>query len=218
MIKAVIFDFDGVILDTESVEYDWWKMIYADYGVQLPFDAYLSCVGAHRGTVDFYDYLGKQTGLAIVKEDVKAKYKPRLRLMCNALSVLPGVLKLMDEADANGVALGIASSSPHEWVDLHLSRLGLFERFETVCCYGDVDQAKPSPKVYEYCLQRLGVEADRSVAIEDSMNGVAAAKSAGMYCVAVPNPVTRVMDFSQADSVLDSLAEVGLQELNESCL
>jgi len=126
---------------------------------------------------------------------------------------LPGVVAALDEARRLGLRLGMASSSSRAWVSGHLTRLGLLDYFEVLRCAEDVEAVKPDPALYRAALEGLGLAPHEAIAIEDSAHGVLAAKRAGLYCVAVPNVVTRGLDFSQADRVLKSLDEVPLAEL-----
>jgi HAD superfamily hydrolase (TIGR01509 family) len=128
-------------------------------------------------------------------------------------TVRPGVVELVEQADDAGVALGVASSSPRSWVEGHLDRLGLRPHFRAVRTRDDVPRAKPDPAVYRLALEALGADPARSVALEDSHHGVSAAKAAGMWAVACPNRITTGLDFSHADLVVDSLADVDLERL-----
>jgi HAD superfamily hydrolase (TIGR01509 family) len=130
-----------------------------------------------------------------------------------AKDLLPGIVQYIDEARSLGLRLGVASSSTSEWVKGHLGRLGILERFECVRCRDDVVNAKPAPDLYLAVLECLGVAASDAFAIEDSPNGVTAAKQAGLRCVAVPNSITLGLDLSHADVLLRSLSEVTLAQL-----
>jgi HAD superfamily hydrolase (TIGR01509 family) len=131
--------------------------------------------------------------------------------LCELEDFLPGVDALLDVASSRGLKTCIVSSGTRAWIEGHLrSRSGL-ERFEAiVCADGDPARAKPRPVLYLEALEHLGVDANEAIAFEDSPNGIAAAKAAGIFCVAVPNPVTAGLDLSKADLVLDSLAQFEL--------
>jgi beta-phosphoglucomutase-like phosphatase (HAD superfamily) len=131
----------------------------------------------------------------------------------HAKELLPGVLQHIVEAHVLGLKLGVASSSTTEWVTGHLARLGILDRFDCLRCRDDVAKVKPAPDLYLAMLECLGVSAAEAFAIEDSPNGITAAKQAGLRCVAIPNSITARLDLSQADVVLSSLADVSLAEL-----
>jgi HAD superfamily hydrolase (TIGR01509 family) len=210
--RLVVFDFDGLILDTEAPVYDAWQAIYAEHGHALDFDKWATCIGTH----DVFDPAEDLAVLCGHDLDVAA-LTARHRVDCDALvarqAVLPGVRDYLEEARRLGVRLGVASSSSRAWVDGHLTRLELREYFEVVRCRDDVEIVKPDPALYRAVLDATGVRPTEAVALEDSPNGVWAAKRAGMACVAVPNPLTARLDLSHADFTLRSLAELPLATL-----
>jgi len=112
----------------------------------------------------------------------------------------------------------VASSSHHRWVDGHLARLGLLDSFEAVLCAGDVPRAKPFPDLYQAACDALGVSPSVALALEDSPNGIRAAKDAGLYCIAIPNPMTSRLDLSHADRIRDSLEGTTFDHLVSSVL
>ncbi|MHB1973604.1 MAG: HAD-IA family hydrolase, partial [Acidimicrobiales bacterium] len=111
-----------------------------------------------------------------------------------------------------GLSLAVASSSPRAWVEERLAEVGLSQTFAVVSCRGSGLAAKPAPDVYLDACRRLGVEPARAVAVEDSLNGLAAARAAGMRCVAVPGTITSGLDLGAADLVLGSLGEMSLDD------
>ena len=135
--------------------------------------------------------------------------------MILAEPLLPGIVQHVDAARSLGLKVGVASSSTRDWVRGHLERLGILDRFDCIRCRDDVIHAKPEPDLYLAVLDCLEVSATEALAIEDSPNGVIAAKRAGLRCVAIPNPITARLDLSQADLLLQSLAEVTLPDLLE---
>jgi HAD superfamily hydrolase (TIGR01509 family) len=212
-LKALIFDFDGLILDTETAEVDVWREIYAEYGLEFPILKWVEIVGG-SGAVHFdaAEYLCERAG-GLDIDELNSRYdKARLERI-GQQEVLPGVVVILDEAREAGLKLGIASSSPLSWVEGHLRRLGLFERFEVVCTRDDVEITKPDPELFKLAAERLGVGADEVIVLEDSLNGVLAAKEANMFVVAVPNQVTAHTDLSGADVVLGSLAQTSVNKL-----
>jgi putative hydrolase of the HAD superfamily len=127
--------------------------------------------------------------------------------------VRPGVVALLEQASEAGVRLGVASSSPRDWVEGHLAERGLRHHFEVVFSRDDVERAKPDPALFRIATEALGAEPARTVALEDSHHGVSSAKAAGLWAVACPNRITSGLDFSHADLVVGSLAEVDLPRL-----
>ena len=214
MIRAIVFDFDGLILDTEEPVYRSWQEVYAAHGEELPFERWVQIVGSTTAGFHPQHHLEERLGRPLSQEVLDRRIGRRTEMIL-AEGLLPGVSDRLDEARAMGLKLGVASSSTQDWVRGHLARLGILDRFECIRCRDDVEQAKPAPDLYVAVLACLGVEAAEAVAIEDSPNGVAAAKSAGMRCVAIPNSITGQLDLSQADLVLDSLADVTLGGLLE---
>jgi len=214
LIRAIVFDFDGLILDTEEPVYRSWLEVYEAHGEELPFERWIQTVGSTTTGFHPQHHLEERLGRPLPK-DVLDRRLGRRTEMILANAVLPGVVQHLDAARERGLELGVASSSTQEWVRGHLARLGILDRFRCVQCRDDVAHAKPEPDLYLAVLDCLGVLATEAIAIEDSPNGVAAAKRAGMRCVAVPNSITARLDMSQADLVLNSLAEVSMAELLE---
>ena len=214
VIRAIVFDFDGLILDTEEPIYRSWLEVYEAHGEDLPFDRWIQTVGSTDTVFHPQHHLEERLGRALT-EEVLTRRKDRRNQLILANAVLPGVVDRLDEARALGLKLGVASSSTREWVLGHLDRLGILDRFECVRCRDDVAHAKPEPDLYLAVAECLRVLPEEAVAVEDSPNGVMAAKRAGMACVAIPNSITASLDLSHADLLLNSLSEVTMNELLE---
>ncbi len=216
MLQALIFDFDGLILDTETPEVEVWQVIYREHGHELPVDEWMKTVGGYGlSNFDAATHLSELTGLD--PAPLRARYRVEADRIVHASPVLPGVTDLLDEARARGLGLAIASSSPHAWVDSHLARLGLAARFNRVICADDVaaGRTKPNPDLFLLALDQLKVRKEAAVVFEDSPNGVRAARAAGIFVVAVPNPLTAKMGVDGADLRVNSLADLSLQSLEE---
>ena len=212
MIQALIFDFDGLVLDTEGPDYQSWQEVYQDYGCALPMSEWARWIGT-IGAFDPYAYLEEQLGYPVDRAAVRARRHARFDELMAGQSLLPGVREYVLEAKRLGLQTGIASSSPREWIVSRLGPLGLEPYFDRIRGGNDVTHTKPDPAVYRAALEALSVQAHQAIALEDSPNGVLAAKRAGLYCVAVPNALTRELDLSRADLRLGSLAELPLEEL-----
>ena len=212
MIRAIVFDFDGLILDTEEPVYRSWLEVYEAHGETLPFERWVQIVGSTNTEFHPQRHLEERLGRPLSQEVVDGRIGRRTEMIL-AQQVLPGILQYIDDATARGLKLGVASSSTRDWVSGHLERLGILGRFDCVRCRDDVNSAKPAPDLYVAVLDCLGVSPSEAFAIEDSPNGVIAAKQAGMLCVAIPNSITARLDLSKADLVLRSLSDLSLHDL-----
>jgi HAD superfamily hydrolase (TIGR01509 family) len=214
VIRAIVFDFDGLILDTEEPIYRSWLEVYEAHDEDLPFDRWVQIVGSTTTVFHPQHHLEEKLGRPLPKEVLDRRLDRRTEMILGN-PVLPGVVERLDEARGMGLKLGVASSSTQEWVSGHLARLGILDRFQCVRCRDEVAHPKPEPDLFVAVADCLGVRPDETIAIEDSPNGVMAAKRAGMTCVAIPNSITARLDLSHADLVLTSLADVSMAELLE---
>ena len=212
MIRAVVFDFDGLILDSEGPVYQAWAEVYERFGEELSLDFWRTIIGRGAGFFDPLADLEKRLGRPLEREAIRAEKRLRERELVEAQPVLPGVHEWREEAAGAGLKLGVASSSSRSWVLGHLDRLGL-DGWDCVRCADDVARPKPDPDVYLAALDCLGTAASGALAVEDSTHGIAAAKAAGLFCVAVPGPLTMESDLSAADLRLASLDERRLAEV-----
>jgi HAD superfamily hydrolase (TIGR01509 family) len=214
MIKALIFDFDGAILDTEHPEFEGWQQVYREHGAELSLAEWQQGVGA-IGVFDPVAALQRRIGQTLDAQHVRNRAHALYMPVIHQQTPRPGVLEAFEAASAQGLMLAVASSSAHVWVDAHLTRLKLTEHFEVVRCRDDVapGRAKPHPDIYLAALDALGIHASEALAIEDSLNGLRAAKAAGIFTVVTPNPVTSGLDFSQADLLLPSLEGFSLARM-----
>jgi HAD superfamily hydrolase (TIGR01509 family) len=212
LIRALIFDFDGLILDTEGPEFQSWIEIYQYHGARLEFAVWAATIGT-ASTFDAYAELERQVGRPLDRAAIRAHRRQRNEELFAAEAVRPGVLDYVREARERGLGLAVASSSPRSWVGGHLERLGIINHFDHLRCADDVQLVKPDPELYLSAIDALGVAANEAIALEDSPNGILAAKRAGLYCVAVPNPLTRQLPLDLADLRVESLADLPLQRL-----
>ena len=210
-----MFDFDGVIADTEGPEYRAWVETWAEYGHELTLEEWVQCIGTndpdgwHPLTA-----LAARVGEGFDRDEANRRRQARHHPVIHALAdPLPGVVDLLDEAESAGLATAIASSSGDDWVPVLLAQVGLTERFAHLAIFDGTCPAKPAPDLYLRACSALGVSPGEAVAIEDSPNGIAAAKAAGLWCVAVPHELTAGLDLSRADLVLPTLEGVPLDRL-----
>jgi HAD superfamily hydrolase (TIGR01509 family) len=213
MIRALLFDFDGLLVDTESPSYAAWADVYRQHGHELTIDTWSAAIGTLEGFNPFEDLEGR-LGYPLDRESVNAARRAAEDAATELEELRDGVADYLHEAQRLGLARAIVSSSGHDWISRHLARLDLREGWSCiVAANGDASRAKPRPTLYLEALERLGVAPDEAIAFEDSPNGITAAKAAGLYCVAVPNATTQSLNVTHADLVLRSLEEVPLPEL-----
>jgi len=216
MIKALIFDFDGLVLDTETPDLIAWQEVYTRHGFDLTAEKWGQIVGG-TGATDYEPVadLSMLLGKPLDKPQLYEQTDARRLAIIHQNPVLPGVLGYLDDARRLGLGLAVASSSPHAWVDGHLIRLGLFDRFDHVICREDVfpGRTKPHPDLFLRALSALNIRADEAIVLEDSPNGVKAARAAGIFVVAVPNPLTVQLPFDSPDLRLNSLSEMPLPDV-----
>lgn len=212
MIRALVFDFDGLILETEAPSFQSWAEIYREQGHELPMDRWHAYIGSDTG-FDPAGHLAALVGEGFDLEATQARRDARKTELIAALDVMVGVRDYVADAKRMGLRLGVASSSSRRWVLGHLERLRLHADWDAVRTRDDVTRTKPAPDLYLATVEALGVAAHEAVAFEDSKNGITAAKDAGLLCVAVPNALTAGMDLSRADFRLGSLADTTLAEL-----
>jgi HAD superfamily hydrolase (TIGR01509 family) len=212
-IEALVFDFDGLILDTEGPVFTAWCEEFEAHGCPpLTIEEWAAEIGT-TGALDLVELIRTRATRPFDEDVMHRRRRARRDKLMARETTRPGVLAWLDEADEMGLPLAIASSSPHDWVEPLLDRLGLRQRFAYVACCEAGVASKPEPDTYLAACAAIGAQPAAALAIEDSPHGVAAAKAAGLRCIAVPHAITEQLDLSRADLVVPSLADVTLREV-----
>jgi HAD superfamily hydrolase (TIGR01509 family) len=214
-IDAVILDFDGLIVDTETPIYEAWKGAYEARGHSLGLDLWQHSLGTHGG-FDAHAHLESLVGETLSREELRREVRATSDRLCEPQPLLPGVEPLLRDARDRGLGRAVASSSSCGWVEGWLRRHGIRDLLDVVVARDDVTQVKPDPELFLLAARRLEVAPERCVVFEDSPNGMRAALAAGMRCVAVPNALTRALARPEVDLVMSSLDERPLSEVLEA--
>lgn len=213
-IRAFLFDFDGLIIDTETASRAGWEWLYREHGHELPADEWRKLVGTTASPWSPMDHLEDLVGEPLEREALNERRYARELTLIEAEELRPGIAEYLDAADRLGLKRAIVSSSSRRWIDMHLGRLERAIGWHAiVTAERDRSRAKPNPRMYLEALDLLDIAADEAIVFEDSPNGVRAARAAGIFTVAIPNAVTRDYGLDEADLVLDSLAELPPDEL-----
>jgi len=223
-VEALVFDFDGTILDTETPVFEAWRETFEHYGATpITFDEWVVSIGLSSRPFDPVDLLEQRTGVKRDREEVIGERMVRRNAAVAALPLRDGIEAWFAFAANAGVPMGVASSSPRDWVETHLINRGVRKLFSFIGCAGDPLPAghpsgelmpgKPDPTSYEMACESLGANPAFSIAVEDSPHGVSGANAAGLFTVATPGPMTTHMNFDHANLVLDSLAQRSLAEV-----
>lgn len=210
--EAVIFDMDGLLVDTETCDYEAWQELHAAHGVELALTDYCYSAGLYGSWERMYEQLGRVCGRT--SEELQSCREPRFReLVAERLQASPELTALLGRLRESGVKRGIASSSDSDWVAYLLDGIQLRHEFQAIATGHDVERRKPAPDVYLLAAERLKVDPRRCVALEDSAHGIQAAKAAGMRAVAIPNPVSIHQDLALADARVLHFGDITLDLL-----
>ncbi len=212
MLRAVIFDFDGLILDTETPEFRAWEAIYSQHGAVLRLEDWLPCIGT--GSIfDPHAHMESLVGRNLERDEIATARQVASHEMIMKQAPRPGVLRTLETAKRIGLRIGLASSSSREWVEPHLDRLGIARYFDSLQTADCVSQVKPDPALYLRSLAALEVKSREAIALEDSLNGLRSAHAAEIFTVIIPNEMTRHTQLEDADLLLDSMEELDLVSL-----
>jgi putative hydrolase of the HAD superfamily len=211
MIKAVIFDFDGLILDTETAWYEAYKETMIHYHSDLPLEHFVKCIGTDN--TKLYEFFKEQLGENCNIEEIEDRAQSLHKIKMKTVQAREGVKEYLEEAKKMGLTIAIASSSSKEWVTHYLGELGLLNYFEVIITGDDVDKVKPAPDLYLKAIDALNIYPTEALAFEDSLNGLQAALNAGLKCVIVPNPVTEALAFENHHLRLKSMTEKSLNDV-----
>jgi HAD superfamily hydrolase (TIGR01509 family) len=211
--KALIFDLDGTIFDSESAIFRAWQTVYAEQGATLALETWLPLIGTNEVEFNPLAHIESLVGHPVDHDRVLGRARTLEREYVDATDALPGVRELIAQTQAAGLGLAVASSSGRSWVEGHLRRLGLLDSFSVLRTRDDVERTKPDPALFLRAAEGLGVKPGEAIVLEDSLNGIKAAQAAGMFVVVIPNPLTQHLDLRGADLMLRSLAETTLETL-----
>ena len=213
--QALIFDLDGIVVDSERIELEMRRQPFKDHGLDFDLETYLTTIGSsvrfeHLPEVKELIHIGKWESI----DQMSLETRARSRAATIKEGLMAGVRDAMDWAKAHGVRLGLGSSSANKWVLPVLEGVGILHEFEAVVTSDDVPvgKAKPAPDIFLKVLELLDTQPEDALVLEDSYNGVQAACAAGIRVVAIPNAVTHVQDFSKATEIIPSMRELELEK------
>lgn len=214
-LKALIFDFDGTIIDTESTAFRAWQNIYREHGQELGIGEYAQCIGTNHDVFNPQTTLTSRVAYEINWDETTARRRMLEREFLSEQKIAPGVSELVETAKDQGIRLAIGSSSPRKWIDRVMPLPDTDRIFEVIVTSDDA-LPKPRPDIYLGVLNRLGISPAEAVVIEDSPNGALAAYRAGIFCVTVPNVITRLLKFEYGNLKVESLAEITLDQIRNA--
>ena len=209
---AVVLDFDGLIVDTESPILAIWQEVFREHGCELSLHDWERALGSH-GAYDPCAHLAELTGRIFDHEALRTAVRARNTEACGRQPLLPGVADLLDQARSIGLRTAVASSSTRGWVEGWLERHGVRSVVDAVCGREDVARVKPEPDLFLLAAARLGVPPAACVVFEDSPNGIRAANAAEIPCLCVPNAVTAELDLSEADLVVPTFEDLSIEDV-----
>ncbi|KMJ56232.1 hypothetical protein AB685_23020 [Bacillus sp. LL01] len=212
MVKGIIFDFDGLILDTETHQYLLLQELFAEYGSELPIERWQQEIGTHSGFSPF-QYLIENIQQKIDPHTLQKQFKEKFQDKLIGEKARAGVEEYLQEAKEMDLKIGLASSSSYQWVSTHLVNLNIIDYFDCIKTSDDVKKVKPDPALYLETAKELGLAVEECLVFEDSANGAMAAKKAKMKCIIVPNQVTHTMDFCMVEHRLQSMSDMSLKEV-----
>jgi len=207
--SAVLFDFDGILVDTEWEIYQAWLETFREHGHDLPLSLYTRCIGSDFDAWSPKLHLEELTLLNFDWIQMDERRQIRIRSALAKHGPIDGVVAVLKLLREIGIPIAVVSSSSHHWVDGWLEKLDLIDFFQEIVCKGDAPKIKPAPDLFFEAARRLKVNAADCLVIEDSLNGLNSAKAAGMMAWMVPNRVTAGLDFTSADRVFSSFFELG---------
>jgi len=211
VIKAIIFDFDGLIIDTESVWFEAYKEVLVDYEIKLTLEKFSEVVGTHDDVL--FSYIEENCSIPFDRESLESKVSALVQVKLRDAVLRESVEDYLLAAKQAGLKIGLASSSSRAWVEGFLKQMNIYDYFEVIKTKEDVSDVKPDPELYLKAIEALGIEATEAVAFEDSLNGLLAARKAGLHCVIVPNSVTAHLMFEDYSLRLSSMAEKSLEDV-----
>lgn len=215
-LKGIIFDFDGLIIDTEMPGCNAWSELFNQHGFSFTIEDWKKAIGTGPSAYDPAKHLNQLTNGQLETQKIKEQTLSRTRELIELQPLLPGVLDFIIASERQGLLLAVASSSNREWVEGYLLKLGIRKFFKVVCTSTDVQQVKPDPELFLLAAKKLGISPSEAIVFEDSPSGIKAAKAAGIPCIAIPNDITKSMDLSLATRIVNSFLDIDLLELINS--
>ena len=212
-LRALIFDFDGLVVDTETSIYQAWREVYQAHGQELELKTYAACVGSDHDMFNPMAHLDELLGKKLDWEVIEPRKQARIVDLLSQQDTLPGVRELLAAAKEEGIDCAVASSSSLDWVGRWLEKLEIRDHFKIVRTRDDVERIKPHPDLFNAAAEGLGIAPGEAIIFEDSENGLHAANAAGIHCVSVPNQITAGGNFETATLKVNSLAELTLNQL-----
>ena len=214
MIKTVIFDMDGVIVDTEPVHHYAYNEHFKQLNIEITPEIYASFTG--NSTKNIFEKLKERFNL---EEDVQALVETKRNLFNDAfdkkedLYLLDGVEDLIKELHQNGMQLVLASSSAKVTINRIFNRFGLHQYFTHIVSGEDFPESKPHPAIFEHAAFLSETPRENCIVIEDSTNGILAAKAAGIYCIGYDSVNSKMQDYSKADEVISHFSELSFERI-----
>ncbi|MDV2685192.1 HAD family hydrolase [Alkalihalophilus lindianensis] len=211
--KGIIFDFDGLIFDTETPLYEAYQQLFKEYNAELPLEKFAQIVGTGLDEFHPYRYLEELIGQPVLDEDLDLKIEEYRMEVLGDADLRKGVRDYLDQAKQLELKIALASSSERSWIDRWLAHHKIDHYFSIIRTKDDVHKIKPDPELYEQAVKGLGLKKEDVLVFEDSLNGLTAARRAGLSCVIVPNPITSQLPFEDYQYRLTSMEDIGLVEL-----
>lgn len=212
-IKAILFDMDGVIVDSEPLHFEAHKKALEHFGIEMTLEDYIKH-GVASGDDHIYEKMSEKSGKTIDKKEISAIKKQFYREIFDEKGkLIPGILEALQDF-SKGYKLALVSSGTMNAIEYVLEKLNIKNYFSLIVCGEDVERVKPFPDLYLKAIELLNIKRENCIAIEDSATGISAAKEAGLKCIAIPNEFTKNQDLSRADIIMENIKEIDKNILN----